>query len=153
MAYCDLDELFISGLSCVSFLFIAPTVGGNIAADFLEAVFSFVVITGGASAISTSDVDPELDDESSSELFDESLSSPLDLADREGGFRNLTGACIVSSPSELEPISPVSPSPKPEGLNRIFRPLGCCRTGFLAATVAREAAFFRLLMFGSLTTC
>ena len=107
----------------------------------------------GASAISTSELDPELDEESSSELLDDSLPSPLESTDSDSGFRNLTGATgIPSSSSELEPIWPASPSPKPDGLNRIFRPLGCCRTGFLAGIVARGAAF-SLLVLGNLTTC
>lgn len=147
----ELDELFFSGVSYVCFLLSAPTVGGIIVVGFLITGLCFEVGAAGASAISTSEPDPELD-EPTSELLDFSLPSSLDSADRDAGFRNLTGAFGISSSSELEPIFPVSPSPKPEGLKRIFKPFGCCRTGFLAGTVACDAVLSSFIL-GNLTTC
>ena len=140
----DLDELFFPGVpsSLVCFLF-KPLAGGSITFDTCAIGF---LATGIVSAISTSELELELEEEAS---------------EREAGFWNFRAKSGISSSEEssellpageleAEPIFPVSPSPNPDGRNRIFNPLGCWRTGFAAGTVARDV---EPLSPGNLTIC
>lgn len=125
-----LGDSFDSDELCFDFFFSDPSPCFLFSEPFFESDFEDLCgfeaagfdRTGGASLISTSESDAT-----------------------DSGRLNCVGAWVSSSEllsSEAEPSFAVSSLPNPIGKNRIFNPLGCCRTGFGAGMVAFEDAAF-----------